>query len=272
MTESTLRRIVETATDPDADVPTLLRLCLVLASQLQDEQLARWANAELDGYGDDEEIPHYRVFRAQTCLRAGNPLVGERIFNVPDDIVRHVSRENYEDPERLCTIRLRLSVAQIAHALAKDANLERSLSSKVARAIAPYVTSISPIRAWTIISTGNLAATMDGVRNRVLAFALKLKPELGRVPSEGQDEKISEEHALGEIVRVFHDQQEATKLLKAAHFPEGRIPAFKDAQTFWDRAIEMARNGVLPGGIRPILEQAARMYPHNPGFAACRRE
>ena len=75
----------------------------------------------------------------------------------------------------------------------------------------------------------------------------------------------------GELLsEIFHDPEQAVHLLAAAGFPRARIPRFTTPQAFWSRSLEEARNGVLPGGIRPILEQAAAMYPYNPEFAAYR--
>ncbi len=52
--------IIRLAQDDQAPLATILRKCLVLASELKDEQLKNWANQELDGYKGATEVPAYR--------------------------------------------------------------------------------------------------------------------------------------------------------------------------------------------------------------------
>lgn len=76
-----------------------------------------------------------------------------------------------------------------------------------------------------------------------------------------------EQRAIDALVDTYSDAASARVVLELAGFPRGRIPAFSNAMVFWHNVTADARNGVLPGGIRPILEQAAKQWPHNPAFA-----
>jgi len=57
---SLLDDIIRLAQDDQSSLPNILRMCLVLASQLKDERLKAWANRELDGYRNENEVPQYR--------------------------------------------------------------------------------------------------------------------------------------------------------------------------------------------------------------------
>jgi hypothetical protein len=47
-----LDEIIDLAVDSKQPVTALLRKCIVLAHQLKNERLRKWANEELNGYGD----------------------------------------------------------------------------------------------------------------------------------------------------------------------------------------------------------------------------
>jgi hypothetical protein len=54
------------AADENVSVPTVLRLCLTYAIDTGDEELKRWANLELGGYPDDDELPAFRVIKTHS--------------------------------------------------------------------------------------------------------------------------------------------------------------------------------------------------------------
>jgi hypothetical protein len=77
-----------------------------------------------------------------------------------------------------------------------------------------------------------------------------------------------EEHAFAELVRVVHERDLATMLVKAAGFPMTRIPEFTTPLAFWTKVVQGARDGVLPGGIRPLIKKAAVLFPNNEIFVS----
>ncbi len=56
--------IIELATNTGQSITVLLRKCVVLAHQIKNDRLKTWANKELSGYGDEDELPDYRVVSA----------------------------------------------------------------------------------------------------------------------------------------------------------------------------------------------------------------
>jgi AAA domain, putative AbiEii toxin, Type IV TA system/Effector-associated domain 1/AAA domain len=82
-----------------------------------------------------------------------------------------------------------------------------------------------------------------------------------------QGDRAWERRAVEELADVFNDAERATWLTTNAGFPRARIPAFTTASIFWAKVADEARNGVLAGGIGPILAEAAKQYPNNPVFA-----
>ena len=51
-----LDEIIDLAVDNKQPITTLLRKCIVLAHQLKNEKLRKWANEELDGYDDIKNL------------------------------------------------------------------------------------------------------------------------------------------------------------------------------------------------------------------------
>ena len=58
-----LDEIQQDLTSPSATAANILRKARVLASQLRSVELQQWAKSELDGYGNNEELPAYRQMR-----------------------------------------------------------------------------------------------------------------------------------------------------------------------------------------------------------------
>ena len=85
---------------------------------------------------------------------------------------------------------------------------------------------------------------------------------------ESLDDSEREERALRELVRVFHDRDDAIDLVKRTGFPHERLPVFRTSEIFWGKVIEDVRNGVIPGGMRSVLDKAAEIYPANEVLAS----
>jgi hypothetical protein len=66
--------IIDLATNTGQSITVLLRKCIVLAHQIKNDRLKTWANKELNGYGDEDVLPDYRVISARrqgALLRVG---------------------------------------------------------------------------------------------------------------------------------------------------------------------------------------------------------
>jgi hypothetical protein len=61
---SLLDAIEEGALDPKSDLPALLRKCIALGGRSGSSELRAWARQELNGYGEDDAVPKYRVLTA----------------------------------------------------------------------------------------------------------------------------------------------------------------------------------------------------------------
>ncbi|MFF0151543.1 hypothetical protein [Micromonospora sp. NPDC005203] len=63
MTDTLLRSLREHLLDESEPLAGLLRKCLLLGAETGSEALREWARRELNGYGDEDEVPKYRKFQ-----------------------------------------------------------------------------------------------------------------------------------------------------------------------------------------------------------------
>ena len=74
MIESAVIKLQLIAADQEKKLPDVLRMTLLLARKLGRSDMASWAERELNGYENEDDVPEYRKVRAR--LLALNPQVG----------------------------------------------------------------------------------------------------------------------------------------------------------------------------------------------------
>jgi len=83
-----LQVIRDAAVEGSSDLPTLLRNCRVLASEIGNKPLAEWAKSELDGYPESAELPEYRAIKDFVHLGNFIGIAGSGLNNFPLSITR----------------------------------------------------------------------------------------------------------------------------------------------------------------------------------------
>ncbi len=196
-----LDEIIEAATDDKASLGTLLRKCLILENQSPNSRFKAWLDKELDGYGEDDELPTYRVFIAGSY----GIFVGmvQQLNNQP--LPLHILTP--EDRKLLDPMKLRQPAASY-EGLDKttDAQLPWPpvLTVKYQRKFYEGGDLILN-RAWQLIPGSMLVALQEQVRTRVLRFALELKKELGsrsldQLPRETVETSVEKHIFAGKLI------------------------------------------------------------------------
>ena len=75
---------------------------------------------------------------------------------------------------------------------------------------------------------------------------------------------------IGELARVFSEQDDAKLLARSVGFPPADLPEFKTARVFWSRIIQAFRDGKREDGVRAVAVAAALQYPANSIFVRYR--
>lgn len=99
MTDTLLRSLREHLLDESEPLAGLLRKCLLLGAETGSEALREWARRELNGYGDEDEVPKYRKAPAPAIsmdsmsgnMWAKNQIIGRH--QLPGDAWEYVPDE-----------------------------------------------------------------------------------------------------------------------------------------------------------------------------------
>jgi hypothetical protein len=72
------------------------------------------------------------------------------------------------------------------------------------------------------------------------------------------------------LASLFSDSGAADVVVKRAGFPPALLPRFTTALEYWSLVVEAANKGNFEGGIRALLDEAARMFPFNKALEGLR--
>jgi hypothetical protein len=177
--------------DPKTSLSTILRKAKVLASTLRNEELKKWVENELSGYGDNkEEVPDYRRGQPENLgdfvggfgARMKNAPIPT--LNLPNQIKEFASELYIVEGVR--TLESHLESDSHNFFIPWPADLVALLSNQFYKG---YVC----LRAWKSFSRGKVEQVLDSVRNRLLNFILELQ--------ERYPEVAKSEEAISDIPR-----------------------------------------------------------------------
>lgn len=163
----------------------------VLLHKMGHKELVVWVNKELNGYGDDDELPDYRIIDAQVLVYATNGVYEVKSHPIP---MGHIDKE-YRDvwergriPQSLAVIEKMIASGDgcsFQSPIPMEANglLNKGLANR-------YIVQ----RAWSEIPAAAISNIIIQVRSRLLDFILELSGELSDVDTD---------EAVKEVARKF---------------------------------------------------------------------
>ncbi len=198
---SLLREIQDAAIDSDAPITDLLRRCKILAARLGNEELARWADQELEGYESQEDLPNYRILSVSSYGHFSGPF-GSGLKNalippisVPEDFREIVETAYIFDP-----------IGSLAEGLAgegTDTTLRSEWPANMVVLVGSNIyRNMTCLSAWRLIPRGSLMGILDTVRNRVLSFALAIEAELPGGSEEALEESTISEEKVSQVFQT----------------------------------------------------------------------
>lgn len=174
-----LREINKSATDESTSLSNLLRLCMRLGKQLDNDELIDWARSETTGYEEKSTLPDYRVLDTEVMADFLGPF-GSGIKNTI--IPRHLIEEEHRD--NLFKAYMMQPVAEL-EALANANNDSGTLKSNWSGDTIAYyqgkefyTNGMVLAAAWRVLTQYSIAGILDTVRTRVLDFVLQIEKEL----------------------------------------------------------------------------------------------
>lgn len=166
------------ATDSSVPLADLLRKCSILAARLKSDEFRAWVDRELNGYGQGDIVPAYRVVSVNSFGHFSGP-GGSGLNNAP--IPPHTLKEELR--HHVEEARLTQPVAALEDLVATGETSFQipwppDLTALVGQDIYEYMNCL---QAWRALSRGQVIGILDTVRNRVLAFVLEIEAELPAV-------------------------------------------------------------------------------------------
>ena len=190
-----LRDIQEAAIESNNSLSDLLRKCKVLAARLQNEELRKWVDAELDGYPTKDNLPSYRFIECIAKGHLGGPFGAElRNITIPSFSLP----ENSRDWAKCVYLTQPISSLEDLVKSGQD-SLQCEWPGELIAAVADKIyRGYSLYAAWISIPKGAVVAILDTVRNRILSLALEIEkenPGAGEAAPNSKpisDEKVSQ--------------------------------------------------------------------------------
>ena len=168
--------IIATAIDNKQPLAVLLRKCLLLGHELKNERLKVWANQELSGYQNVDDLPPYRVFPAEARGNFSGPFQsGMRNWPIPPVALEKQHRSFAEQ------VFMMQAISELENATQSEGNLQFPWPGNlnVLYQTRFFQGRFVLISAWQEVSISAVVGLLDTVRNRTLNMALEIKDELG---------------------------------------------------------------------------------------------
>jgi hypothetical protein len=170
----------------DSDIPTLLRMCKLLAARISHQEFAEWVDQELNGYPSIKGLPDYRLVRVDSY----GSFIGS--FSRADKLQIPVSVLPKELQEQYRHAHMGSSISAYTALLSGDKLGSVQEPWPVALAVhnaSKLTPDMQCVSAWKEIPIGAIVRLMDSVKTRVLGFAIDLEreaPNAGELPIGSQ--------------------------------------------------------------------------------------
>ena len=189
--DALLRDMKQRLLDDSIPISSILRMALVLSYETKDLKLREWVNSELDGYGENDEVPDYRHGRCQSFGNFVGPgyaymnamplppsCIPEQYHSVTNDLL---FRENFRTLEETLLKALKNDGAAKCN---WPADLIVLLSDK-------FYQHFRLVSAWVLVQPSDILEIVETVKNRLLRYVLEI--DSSYVTSEKKDTKEEKE-------------------------------------------------------------------------------
>jgi hypothetical protein len=171
---SILQDIQAKAINPETNITNLLRMCMILAVRLRNEELRKWVSQELNGYEPSTDLPDYRIVKCSSfgTFTDGYAVwnnLGISTFNVPENFHSYIHTQYFRQGIEVLSY-------MVSHA--EEGSIKFGWEKMAAFIIAKYNYPESEcLEAYRLVSVSVIAAIIDTVKTRILEFALEIEKE-----------------------------------------------------------------------------------------------
>jgi hypothetical protein len=183
---SLIHDIQAAAISQTTDVPTLLRMCKLLAARISSRELAAWVEHELNGYPTVDALPDYRVVQVDSYGTFIGPFSKANKLQIPVSTLPVELQEQYQHAYMGASISVYVGLLEGGTGGSVQEAWPVGLAVHHASKIASQMQCIA---AWKEIPLGAIVRLLDSVKTRVLGFAIDLEresPDAGELPIGSQ--------------------------------------------------------------------------------------
>jgi hypothetical protein len=286
---SLLRDIQNAAVDPNTDVATLLRKCMILAARLKSDDFKRWVDHELNGYKKVEDLPEYRILYVESYGDFAGPFGRElrdaRIppLRLPEEFRDRVTKSYLIEP-----------ISAYASLIDREDKIdphEPWPADMVAMFGKKIYQDANCLDAWKVIPHNALVALVDTIKTRILRFALEIEeeaPDAGeaspRQPPLPQEKvwQVFYTHIVGDVQNVApgssHSIQAKETIIMRDQYTAGQAGAMgphakasnMTFQQIWQQSqanIDLAALASELATLRKAMRQEAKELSHDKALA-----
>lgn len=182
--------IVEILSSSNGVLSEALIKTKVLLHKIGHKELVAWVNKELNGYGDEDELPEYRIVHAQVLVYATNGAYEVRSHPVPMGHIDQKFREMWEKgrmPHSLAVIEKMINSSE-GNSDTFESPIPMEANGLLSKGLANgYIVQ----RAWSEIPVAAVADILMQVRSRLLDFILELSDEFSEANTDEDVKKIA---------------------------------------------------------------------------------
>lgn len=170
----------------DHDIPTLLRMCKLLAARISHQAFGEWIDHELNGYPNVSGLPDYRIIRVDSYGSFDGGFRKANKLQIPVSVLPTELQEHYRHAYMGSSISAYVALLSEGTSGSVQEPWPVGLAVHYASTLTP---SMQCYQAWKEIPIGAIVRLMDSVKTRVLGFVIDLEreaPNAGELPVGSQ--------------------------------------------------------------------------------------
>lgn len=179
---SLLNDIQAAAISNTTDVPTLLRMCKLLAARISHAQFATWVDSELNGYPTLESLPDYRKVSVHSYGSFVGTFSNAPRLQIPVSVLPKDIQESFKVAYLASSISAYVALVEGNESGRVNEDWPVNLAVHYASKLTPEMQCVG---AWKEIPIGAIVRLLDSVKTRVLGFAIDVEreaPNAGETP------------------------------------------------------------------------------------------
>lgn len=219
-------RIIKEIAESTASIEMSLNRVYLLASDVDNEEIMKWAEKELQGYGNDDELPSYRTCRNYSVQYSGI----NGMMNVKNAILQPCYFKK-ETIEKITHIRIRDSIRSIEEKVNTKEDIRIDLGLYVGEVYECSGQMIKCTNISQLLPAFLLQDILSNVKQKIIRELIAFEKEYGCLDElEIQNDSDPENRAFWNNVTV-RIQQESKKLYMQGFYSDAAERAIREVET-----------------------------------------